>query len=59
MRKFKITVENGLGDQATVDMNVREDRSPSQYSGPAILAAMKVIPNEKPWKVVLFDEVCQ
>lgn len=59
MRKFIATVENGIGDRAEVCLNVREDRQPSQYTGPAILKAMRVLPDEKPWRVVAMDEQVQ
>ena len=50
-RRFKVTVVNGAGDEALVTIDVRVDRPPNCYTGPAILKARRVIPDEKPWTV--------
>lgn len=50
-RRFKVTVANGIGDEAVVTIDILHDRLTSAYTGPAILKARRVLPDEKPWKV--------
>lgn len=56
-REFVVTVQNFIGDVCDVRLMVREDRNPSSYAGPAILKAMRVLPNERPFKVMRMEEV--
>lgn len=51
---YTFTVKNALGDQAEVDMKVREDLKPSFYNAGAIMKSIttKKIPNTKPFTVM-------
>ena len=57
MRKFRFTVENGVGDVAEVMVDVRDDRASGSYSGLAIRRAMRTLPDERPWRVTMIDEL--
>lgn len=50
---FEVVVENGLRDQATVVVTVAKRH---RLTGAAILKAMKLIPNERPWRIVSTSE---
>ncbi len=52
MRQFKFTVENGLGDQGDVKVDIPDDVNPMQRSGIAIFRARRVLPDVKPWRVI-------
>lgn len=56
-RQFVVTVENGLGDQADVEIAVPQDVNPGQRAGVAIFKARRILPDVKPWRIVCMNEV--
>lgn len=46
------TVQNALGDEVVVPINVRVDDKPERCKGAAFMRAAKMIPNEKPFTLV-------
>ena len=46
------TVQNAVGDEAVIPINVRTDDRPERLTGVAFTRAMKVIPNVKPFTLV-------
>ena len=59
-RRFKVTVENAIGDECDVFVDVRDDLNVLQYTGPAILKARRMLGMnewEKPMKCRAWQEV--
>lgn len=50
--KHTFTVQNRLGEEASVTLHVPKGGNPRRYIGLAILKAARVLPNEKPWKAI-------
>lgn len=54
---FIYTIENAIGDVCDVEMSVKNSQSLGQAKGRAILAASRMIPLERPMKVINIKEV--
>lgn len=56
-RAFEFTIQNGIGDEATVTLRVRDDRHPNSYIGFAIANAARRLPENRPFKCIAMNEI--